>query len=69
MTVKNAKEFACTFWTIDDVHSFRRDNEMSQWGDDDAEYWLSQNEDTIMELMIEKGWEVFSCMEESEENV
>jgi hypothetical protein len=68
MTVKKVKEFACISWTIDDVHIFRRDNEMTRWTDDDAEYWLTQNEDNLVERMTEKGWDVFEfCMEEEVE--
>ena len=62
------KEFACVSWTIDDVHQHRRDYEMTRWTDDDAEFWLTQNEDNLAERMTEKGWDVFEfCMEEEVE--
>lgn len=71
MTVKKVKEFACVYWTVDDVHQHRRDYEMTRWTDDDAEYWLRQQEPNLVELMTEQGRDVFEfCMEEEvEKNV
>lgn len=53
------KQFACVYWTIDDVHSYRRDHKLPQWSDDEAEFWLSENEEDIRDRMNENGSEIF----------
>jgi|ETNvirnome_2_130_1030620.scaffolds.fasta_scaffold02957_8 hypothetical protein len=46
-------EFAKVCWVADDVLSLRPD-----WTKEEAEKLLSSYEDTISEMMIERGWNV-----------
>lgn len=49
------QKYAKTYWTIEDVHSHREDNEQEPWTDEQAHKWLVEYERYILDAMIEAG--------------
>ena len=60
--------YAVARWSVEDIHQYRKDNELTKWTDDTAEEWLSSNEGRIQDRMIEQGWEVIAFEMNGEDN-
>jgi len=52
--------YAVARWSIEDIHEYRKDNDLPAWTDDAAEEWLFSNEERIADRMIEQGWEIIA---------
>ena len=50
--------YAVVRWSISDVHSYREDNGLMEWTDEEATDWLGSIESDIQDRMVEEGWEV-----------
>lgn len=44
-------------WDISDVKQFR-----PEWSDEEAEDFLAYNEERLLELMIQRGWEILESL-------
>ena len=53
-----ATKYAIVQWSIDDIHTYRKDNDLSTWTDWKAEEFLLDNEKNIRDRLVEMGWEV-----------
>ena len=49
--------YAVARWTVEDIHNYRKDNELKKWTNDAVEEWLLSTESRIQDRMIERGWE------------
>ena len=54
--------YAVARWSLDDVHSYREDNELPEWTDDQASDFLAGAEGDIQDRMIESGWEALETL-------
>ena len=54
--------YAVVRWSISDVHSYREDNGMVKWTDEEAHRWLASMESNIQDRMTEEGWDVISML-------
>jgi|LauGreDrversion4_2_1035121.scaffolds.fasta_scaffold3784550_1 hypothetical protein len=53
MENEEAVKYCNVCWTVEDIK-----NLCPEWSDEQAEDFLSSNEEKISELMIERGWEI-----------
>lgn len=54
---KAKKSFAEVQWVVEDVKSL-----MPDWTDDQCEEFLWNEQDTIQEMMIERGWQAIESL-------
>ena len=59
---KGRDNYAVARWSVDDVHSYREENEMPEWTDEQASEFLAYAEGNIQDRMIEAGWEALETL-------
>ena len=54
--------YASAAWNIEDIRSYREDEKLTPWTDEQAETFLKTYETAIADAMVEQGWTVIGEM-------
>ena len=58
--------YAVLRWCVDDIHGLREGKGLSRWTDEQAEDFLSNNENIVQGVLCEAGWESWATLMEME---
>jgi len=65
--MNDAGYYAIVRWQTEDIHTYRSDQQLSPWTEEQAQEWLSDNQQRVQDRMIEVGWDtILDMMEEGE---